>query len=45
MCLDLSDLLANGESVYTNPESSTLKRLELNNLRLLLLDSDFQTEL
>lgn len=43
--LDLSDLLSSGESVYTNPESSTVKRLELNNFRLLLSNSDIQTEL
>lgn len=45
ICLDLSDLLSSGESVYTNPESSTVKRLDLNNFRLLLLHSDIQTEL
>lgn len=45
ICIDLSDLLSSGESVYTNPESSTVKRLELNDFRALLSKSDIQTEL
>lgn len=39
ICLALSDLLSSGESVYTNPESSVVKRLDLSNFRLLLLNS------
>lgn len=45
ICVDLSDLLSSGGSVYTNPESSTVERLELNDFRVLLSNSDIQTEL
>lgn len=41
----LSDLLASGESVYTNPKSSAIKETGAEQLQTLLLNSDTHTEL
>lgn len=39
LCLELSDLLSSGESVYTNPKSSAIKEAGAEQLQALLLSS------